>query len=75
MNQAASHLASRKVLQGVVQNGRFYRQEGLLQGSHKQKKGLLQAGSPSFGGRPMSYHGDYLTSVDLPFYKKREQIF
>ena len=42
----------------------FCRQKGVGQGSHKQKKGLFQAGSTSFGGKAGVYHADYLTSVD-----------
>lgn len=36
----------------------------MRQGSHKTEKGLLQAESPSFGGRVGAWHADYLTSAD-----------
>lgn len=51
MNQAASRPADRMELQVAVQNGRLLKTERGGTGSHHtQKKGLLQALSPFFGG-------------------------
>lgn len=50
MNRAASHLASRKELQRMMKGNSFLK---VGQGSHKQinKKELVQARSPPFGGK------------------------
>ena len=55
MNHAASHLENRKVLQGVVQNGRFLqtgkREDKEIIGKKKKKKKTAQIRSSSFAGR------------------------
>lgn len=52
MNQAASHLTNRKEVQSAAEKERFFKgRDGVGPESPKQKKGLFQAGSPSFWGR------------------------
>ena len=55
MNQAASRLATGKVLQGVVQNGRLLQEEGWVRELlEKAKKGLFLSKDTFFlGGREL----------------------
>ena len=68
MNHAASHLENRKVLQGVVQNGRFLqtgkREDKEIIGKKKKKK-LLRSGHPLLQGGKVSSFFMQITSCWL----------
>lgn len=62
MNRAASRLASRKELQGGVQNGRFYRQE---EGeTRKLRVKCFRQGLLPLGESRGSSDADHLTNAD-----------
>lgn len=64
MNQAASHLADRKVLPGTVQNERLIGRKEQEQGSYTmQNRGLIIARLFSFRGWQGSNRADCLRSA------------